>query len=213
VNLSRPGMNSRSATSSSLKRAPQQRASARLACVRPGIPSPAKLASRRSLCLRLMPHLVTVQPLTKIGTDSRATAKSIKFAPYPLPLAPMEGKETFFCGVVQAGYPPAKPPYFSPGRGRGNLKLRIAKAHQLRPGYLSQTEQLRMEIITELGTMSSAARSWSLIRADAAKQSKQVKCVRDDLASCSLRALRPRRFKWGQGAGLLRVSFELKMLK
>jgi len=61
--------------------------------------------------------------------------------------------------------------------------------------------------------MSSAARSWSLIGADAARQSKQVKCVWDDLATCSLRALRPRWFKWGQGVGLLRVSFELKMLK
>ena len=45
----RPGMNSGSATSSSLKRAPQQRASARLARVRLGMESPAKLASRRSL--------------------------------------------------------------------------------------------------------------------------------------------------------------------
>lgn len=96
-------------------------------------------------------------------------------------------------------FPPPSRKRCGGGKERGNLKLRIAKARQLRPGYLSQTEQLRMEIITALGTMSSAASNWSLIRADAARQPKQVKCVRDDLASCSLHALRPRRFKWDRG--------------
>jgi len=42
----------------------KQRASARLAPVRLGIPSPAAAVSCCSLCSRVMAHRVTVQPLT-----------------------------------------------------------------------------------------------------------------------------------------------------